>query len=735
MKPFFSSDHVFVSPSGPGMHAFMREAQKAALVMMALLAWLAFANAALTRRDLAGPTMIAILLLLGTIFGGLLYGQHPRLTSLIIIASLCGAYASAITAYPHLPMRYLGVLIVIICSTMLSDWAYLALTAGLCLILIVVETTTPTAAVGTPEIIRTTVFLLACSAGLIVARRHLAMALRWSNESAQMARQLNDALRERQLSLNRALRSMEEATWRIERLNNELILARHDAEAARAAKERFASTVSHEIRGPLNLILGFSQLMALSPERYGANLTSAFYADADTIYRNTQHLCNLVDDVLDLSRIEAEHLPIVRSEIDIHQDVIDQAVESIRPLVEHKGLYLQEALAQDVPHVLADPVRLRQVLLNLLINSLRFTKRGGITVRSVFQDGELIVSVEDTGPGIAEEDLPKLFKEFQQLYIEGGQGTGSGLGLSIAKHLVEAHGGRIWAESALGKGTAIRFALPPLDTASRVQLRRTTVQHRTAEPDEVVVVHPDPEVVSLLHRYLEGYRVVGTSQVAGLGELVERLRPRAVLIGQDIERRVIDEMSVLPYDVPIISCGLPQVQNRNYPPGIIGYLVKPVYVEALQPFIRRVSRDGSATILLVDDDPDEVRLLEIMIESMTSTYEVIKAYDGLQALALMRSKRPDIAFVDWLMPGLDGMETIARMNAEQQLRDIPVVIVSARDPVEAPYRIQMPLTVHSHSALPIANGASCLRSLLSAIRPNYLDVPEPLEQPVEERGC
>lgn len=710
-----------------------REAQKTALAMMALMAWFAFGNAALGVRDSPWPTSVGLSLLAGTVFGGFSFGRHPRLTSALIAGSLCGAYLSLVAAYPDSPMRYAGVLVLIICSSVLSDLAYGVLTLALCLVVVGLQVVLPRAAVAPAEVIHSAAFLVICSVGLAVSRHHLATALTWASESAQSARELTDALRARQLSLNRALRSMEEATWRVERLNNELLLARHEAEAARVAKERFASTVSHEMRGPLNLILGFSQLMALSPERYGADLSNAFYADVDTVYRNTQHLCNLVDDVLDLSRIEAEHLPVIRQSVDIESDVIAPVLGSVCPLAEHKSLFLREELAPDMPAILADPVRLRQVLLNLLINSLRFTTQGGITIRVENCDREMVVSVADTGPGIAAKDIPRLFREFEQLDVGGNPGAGgSGLGLSIAKHLVEAHGGRIWAESELGAGTTIRFSLPRLDIEpSRKPLQKTpVVQYRVTEHSDVLVVHPDPEVITLMQRYLEDYRIVGVLDVAQVGELVERLHPRAVLTSTELGERVLSAVSGLPYDTPVISCGLPDAQNRDHPQGVSGYLVKPVRAEILQPYVRRAVREGMVSVMVVDDDPDEVRLLEIMIQSSLGISEVIKAYSGQQALQMMAARRPNIVFLDWLMPGLDGMETVARMRADQRLRDIPVVIVSARDPVEGPRRLQMPLTVHCRGSVSMAVGAECLQGILRAIRPSYLEDPEPAPRPV-----
>ncbi len=162
------------------------------------------------------------------------------------------------------------------------------------------------------------------------------------------------------------VRALEEATYRIERMNNELIVARREAEEARALKARFVATVSHELRGPMNLILGFSRLMALSPKSYEQPLPRCYRADIHTIYRNCQHVLALVDDILDLSQIEAQRLPLVRDRVDLEDDVVRKAVGIVESLMERKGLTLRLELAGNLPWVLADQVRLRQALLNLL---------------------------------------------------------------------------------------------------------------------------------------------------------------------------------------------------------------------------------------------------------------------------------------------------------------------------------------------------------------------------------
>jgi len=534
--------------------------------------------------------------------------------------------------------------------------------------------------------------------------------------------------RARRAELYRVVRALEEATYRIERMNNELLVSRWQAETARAAKARFVATVSHELRGPLNLILGFSRLIALFPERYQDPLPVAYHADIDTIYRNSQHLAALVDDVLDLSQIEAERLPLVKDFIDLEEDVVRKALGDLQPLAERKGLYVRLQLAGDLPRILADQVRLRQALINLLTNAIRFTERGGITIRSQLEGDSVLIAVQDTGPGIDPDDMPKLFKEFSQLHqSETREAMGSGLGLSISKELIELHGGQIWAESKPGVGTTCYFSLPLPGAASTVArtVRTGRTRPQTGSPNTCLVVHDDPEVVRVLARHLDGYRVVGAPGEQEALALIEELHPGAIVTTPAIAGRLENQLAATPYGVPIIACAMSRAAGRRDLGKVITYLIKPVAQETLDGVMTQIDQSGETTLLLVDDDPDAVRLLERMLTPIPHPYRILKAYSGHQALDTMKSVVPDIVFMDLIMPGLTGEQTIQRMRADDRLREVPVVIISAKDATEDDITIGPPICVRGGNPLGIGRYAQCLRALLDAVSPKYLPEPEP----------
>ena len=551
---------------------------------------------------------------------------------------------------------------------------------------------------------------------------------RWVASALAGWRQAREALaetRERRAELYKVVRALEEATYRIQRTNNELLVARAEADRLRAAKARFLATVSHELRGPLNLILGFSRLIALSPEKYGQPLPGAYVPDIDAIYRNSEHLVNLVDDILDLSQIEAERLPLVKELTDLEEEVIGQAVQAARPLAERKGLYLRWDSQRGPTRVLADPLRLRQVLLNLLTNAVRFTDQGGITIRTERRDEQVEIIVRDTGRGIAPEQMPLLFREFSQVHrTETRAEAGSGLGLCISKELIALHGGTIWAENEPGSGTAFHFTLPLVEEAASTGLVKTAqVQPRGDSLPVLLVVHDDPATTRLLARYVEGCRVLGATSAEQAFALVEQSHPRAILAAPQAASLLERRLSTTPYDVPIISWTAAQPAGRHME-GVLGYVPKPVTPDTLAAVLRPIERGDETVVLLVDDEPDAVCLLERMLAVAPRAYRTLKAYSGQQALTIMNGTVPDVVLIDMVMPGLDGEETIRRMRADERLRRVPVVIVSAKDAIEGEITVGSPICIQLREGLGMAKWARCLGSLLSVLSAKYLPPPE-----------
>lgn len=563
---------------------------------------------------------------------------------------------------------------------------------------------------------------LVCVA-VLLATQPFETSVSWALNGWSRAREALFQGREQRGRLYRTLRALEEATYRIERMNNELIFARGEAEEARALKARFVSTVSHELRGPLNLILGFSRLITLSPESYKEPLPRAYRADMYTIYRTTQHMVDLLDDVLDLTQIEVQKLPLYREPIDIRRDVVEQVTEVVRPLTERKGIYLRCEGPAELPVLAADKVRLRQALLNLLVNAVRLTTKGGVMVRTAATEREVIVEVEDTGPGISPEDLPRLFQDFSQVRVRssGDDSPGSGLGLVITKHIVELHGGQIRAEAGREAGMLFTLTLPLPGTTPAVPRVVTTAEGQRQRPAQVcLVVHPDPTVVRLLSRYLEGYRLVGIPNPQDVARLVDELHPHAVIAAPALAPELRPHLSGTAWRVPLVACGLPHDLVGSGAEGVVGILTKPVMPAPLHAMLNRVDRGEEITLLLVDDDPHAVRLLERMIMALPRPYRILKAYNGRHALELMRDAPPDAVFVDLVMPDIDGWQVIARMREDALLREVPIIIVSAMDYAGHEIVLDEEIRLNNYAPIEVARGARCLRALLDELHPQYL---------------
>lgn len=513
-------------------------------------------------------------------------------------------------------------------------------------------------------------------------------ALHWSWFGYVAAIDARTELERHQGELSRALRSLSITQHRLEQVNQELAWAREAAEEARRLKAEFAANISHELRTPLNHIIGFSEVMVTAPETYGGDvLPESYRGDIEAIYRSARHLSQLIDDVLDLSQIEAERMGLVKAWVDL-REVVDEALAVVRRFLESKRLALTLDFAPELPAVLVDRTRIRQVLINLLSNAARFTEHGGISVRVRARDHDLVVSVTDTGPGIRAEDLPKVFEEFRQL--DGStrrRHEGSGLGLAISKRFVELHGGNVWAESEVGQGSTFSFSVPvasanlitsPYSGEGPVWDRLVTEWSEAQKT--LAVVSPDPALSHLVRRFLEGYSVVDANCLAQVRTLCATGRVDALLVTADSTSaalRALSEEPTLPAGLPIVACSIPNRRNLAREIGVTTYLVKPVDRDAL---VRAIVGLGPAVrnLLLVDDDPVTLRLFEQMLRTNAYTYRIRKATNGTRALRSMQAKRPDAVILDLLMPDVDGYAVLAAMRRVPELRDVPVIAVSAR---------------------------------------------------------
>lgn len=637
-------------------------------------------------RSPVGSWVGASLLVLTAIIAYHLRNRHPRAASAAVVGSTVIAAACALSAHRSLELAHLFVLTVIFASVLLGRGATIAtatVTIGLTGVL-------GTGLIGlsilSPQVLIPMLLIALVAVVSLVAAGNLYTALDWTWNGYEKAR-ANEALaRERSAELRRTLKALDEATHRLERANYMLSLARDQAEEAHRLKQQFARTISHELRTPLNLIVGFTDLMARSPEYYGGPLSPAYVRDLSIVHRNAAHLEALVNDVLDLARIEAAQMTLILEDVD-PAVLVYEAVNTARSLVEARGLALRTEIEAGLPRIPADPTRIRQVLFNLLNNAARFTEAGTVTVRVRREADWVLFQVADTGIGIAAGDLPRVFHEFQQLHAAGRRAVGgAGLGLAISREFVDLHGGRISVESQIGVGSVFSFTLPVARAqwgpgrhddvpgpGQALDLRRGELT--------VLAVTRSQVAAALLTRYLRGYRTVVVTDLAKAQHVAQQLVPQAVILDRgccDVPAASLEELARswgLP-STPFVLCPLPGEPSGRLASAVDGYLLKPVtratLWEALRQFGERVDR-----LLVVDDDHDFVRLVGRMLDSPVRQYQIVGAYTGQEALDIMGHQAPDLVLLDIMLPDMNGFAVVRRIRSNPAWRGIPIVVVSA----------------------------------------------------------
>jgi len=630
---------------------------------------------------------VAAVLIGGALGALLLRRVNVRAARYWLVVSLIGGTAFEAWSFPGGPVRYYFPVCVVMSSLLVSHSSVFAV-ATLAAAAYALVARRHGVGWSDMDLLISPLVLIALTAfASWLGSRQLHMALEWMQNSYARARETLDQLREQRATLARTLKALEEAYTRIEKMNYALVEARNAAEEARRIKAEFAANISHELRTPLNLIIGFSETMANAPETYGDVAWSpSLRGDVDQIYRSSCHLASLIDDILDLSALDARRFGLTLEDVDVGA-LIAEVVSVMEALFHAKGLYLRVDLSPDLQRVRLDPTRIRQVLLNLLNNASRFTRQGGVTISAHQRDREIQVAVTDTGVGIAPQDVPKVFEEFRQ--VDGSphrNHDGTGLGIPLSKRLVELHGGRMWLESAPGQGTTFYFTLPtvvgtPLAVAQQSEGVPATPPTRPAHRRSVLAAQPGPLLLHTLRRHIDGYDVVGVPQRAALPDLIDKHQPVALIVdsqGESTFASVEGWSSDVPTDLPVV--GFPQRDSLGSARalGVRDYLIKPVTRQRLLDAVDRLGGDVH-NVLIVDDDPRLVELLGRMLESAGPGYRPIKTFGGEDALARMRRDRPDLVLLDLIMPEVDGLAVLKAMRADPSLVDVPVILVSAHE--------------------------------------------------------
>ncbi len=511
-------------------------------------------------------------------------------------------------------------------------------------------------------------------------RQALTRALSREEELEQIRDRLEILVGERTAALEDALHTVEDREANLARSNVALAAAKTVAEEANQLKSRFLANMSHELRTPLNAIINFTAFL----ERYGEFSERQKQLQERVLY-NADHLLGLINDVLDLSKIEAGHMELIYEDTSL-QPIFQGVMSTALALTKDKGLELIFDSPEDLPMMRIDKTRIRQVLLNLLSNAAKFTEQGSITLAVQLQDAQtLVISVTDTGLGIAPEHQHVVFEEFQQIHNDASPQQGTGLGLPISKRLVELHSGKMWLESTLGQGSTFAFWLPIPPTAQPLASPANSAAEnpdRALQQIDILIVDDSPDAQDMLQVMLEGagYKVDGILDSRQALATIKQRQPRLVIL--DLEMPYVNGWEVLAQikhepetaAIPVIVCSVIDPSTMGLVLGAHKHIMKPVREDALLAVVRECV-SSAATILIVDDNTDARAIMRSFLKGYTLT----EVANGREAMASIETHRPDLIILDLMMPEMDGFEVLAQLRSDAQKNDVPVIIVSARE--------------------------------------------------------
>jgi DNA-binding response OmpR family regulator/nitrogen-specific signal transduction histidine kinase len=490
----------------------------------------------------------------------------------------------------------------------------------------------------------------------------------------------------------------------VKQANTEADAARKTAEEANAAKSAFLSTVSHELRTPLTSVLGFAKITKKRLEEKIFPITDKsdpktiktieqISGNLNVVIAEGERLTNLINDVLDLAKIEAGKMEWSVEAVQV-SEVVERAIAATSSLFDQKGLKLERNIQTELPEISGDRDKLIQVVVNLLSNAVKFTKEGAVTCRVFQENGSIVVGITDTGIGIAPEDHDKVFEQFKQVGDTlTDKPKGTGLGLPICKEIVEHHKGKIWLDSDLGQGSTFYFSLPLMKAEEAEvkhihlddllkQLKRRVQQSQPAlnkSNATILVVDDDDGIRSLLKQELgeAGYVVEEAANGKEAVNKIRTVRPDLVILDVMMpEMNGFDVAAILKNDpqtmeIPIIILSIVQDKSRGFRIGVDRYLTKPIDTSLLFSEIGNLLEQGKSRkkVMVVDEDSVTVKTLADVLQARG--YQVVES-DGKEMVEKAIASQPDIIILNSVLS--DKHEIVKTLRFEKGLENVLFLI-------------------------------------------------------------
>jgi len=512
----------------------------------------------------------------------------------------------------------------------------------------------------------------------------------------------------------RDITAKKHAEYEVRRINADLAKARDAALAASKAKSQFLANMSHELRTPLNAIIGYSEMLK---EEASEQNNGMLATDLKRINNAGHHLLGLINDILDLSKIEAGKVSIYAETISV-ADLINDSLEVILPMAQNNSNTLTVIGLESAGDIVTDVTKLKQVLYNLLSNACKFTSNGDITLEIQryhnTDKGMIVFNIRDTGIGLTDEEMDRLFEYFSQADPSTTrQYGGTGLGLAISKRFCELMGGNIGVASTKGEGSIFEVSLPiqiPVSNTSETAFGLSVSDQNVDAPGSsidknqlpvnakrVLIVDDDPSIRNLVSRYLgkAGFIVLEAENGTQGIEIAEKETPNVIIL--DVMMPGTDGWNVLEYlkssselsGIPVIMLTMVDDRSRGYALGAMHFLNKPVNWASLFKVINETLSQAQVnenSVLVVDDDAQSREILRKSLER--EGWNVAEASNGKIALEVVKNQAPSLILLDLMMPEMDGFEFVDIIKSDKSFSEIPIIILTAMD-IDGAIRTQL----------------------------------------------